>query len=640
MKYLDRKKLGMELFLALRSSAFSRRNELTPDEFVQRLSAQPLHMRVKVVNDVRNALAQLKSKKYDVADSIPQEVLELGLNDVNAERVSGLKPFFAWLISLWRDNDHARSQWMSQLKTVAGSFDTNAGDSLYAVATGNTQRVLIRMAEENTIEMSLHERSWGRLTFTFPNCEIKSKGTFPMLGFIYIMESEGAGEGRYSFEVLLDTEFAAVADNARGMRGENWSTLIFESDAPTASLKALDYMKTMRLRGSSMLKAIRNGSSVLCDKKAIAGENMLTREESAVFPVAWLISNSKRLADLKKNVDSKTECSLFELFENRYRFRQIIKLFEETGEKYAVGQLKKIEQGIEDEDDTAVLKAAAEFSEALDSGAQQGTNMPLLKRIFDELSAASALVEESGENREELVAAAAAEFAKVLEPELKKNGFVGEYPNYRRTRRGKGEIFTAAITENWEIINNSRLTYKFSACAAKTARSREERMKDTLRGVPFALVYATDLEEELPHISSTGRLDCVCDDGGIPVSVDMCTGECTGIDAEKVKEMVDTACSAMKGKSLKRAQRKRRKADKQAKTPHPFIRAFMRFLPGSTVMCIVALATYLLLCRYSEAVAAVPVRFACIPIALAGVITALIASLIRCVVHRNKLWRY
>lgn len=640
MKYLDRKKLGIELFLAMRSSAFSRRNELTPDEFIERLSIQPLFMRTKVVEQVRDAIAQLKSSKYDVADCLPQEITEMNTNDINAEKVSRIKPFFSWLISLWRDNDHARSQWMSQLKTVTASLPTNAGDSLYSVATGNTQRVLIRKADENTIEMSLNERSWGRLALVFPNCTVKNDGSFPMLGYIYIMEAESAGEGRYSFEVLLDTEFSESTDSARSLRSSNWQTLTFESDAPTAVLDSMDYVKILRLRGNSMLKTVRTASTVLCDKKAVAGENMLTRAETAIFPVAWLLSNSKRLADMKDEVDSKTKCALFELFENRYRFRQIIRLFEETGEKYAVKELEKIEKGVEEEDDGAVLKAAQAFSAAIDEGARQGVNMPLVKKLYDELAEASAQVEEKGGNRENLICAVSESFKKAIEPELEKNGFVGTYPNYRRTRRGRGEILTVVVEDGCEIVNNSTLTYKLSACAAKVKRTREERQKELVRGIDFASVYATDLEEELPHLSKTGRLDCIFEGGGIPVTVDMCTRECEEVDSEAVRTLVDAVCRAMNEKGLKRAQKKRRKADKKAKTPHPFIRAFVRFLPASTIMCVAALAAYLLLCRYNEAVAAVPVRYACIPIALAGVITAVIASFVRCIVHKNKLWRY
>lgn len=645
MKYLNRQRLGIEAFLAARSGVFSRHNELTPDELINRLRVQPFAVRNQVVQDVRNAITELTSGKYDTGSLIPPHIEALREDYCSPERVGKLRPFFAWLQSLWRDNDQARSEWISQLKTVARNLNTASGDCLMAVSTGyNNQRALMERLEDGSIVMSLHERRWGRLSISFPHCDDVGEQCLPVLGFMYIIEGEVLSDDRYRFEILFDTEFGIKDDSVRALRPTAWKQVSFTCAAPIVQLAPINYALAANIRGASKLETVRYSSEVLCEKVSLVGDSMLSAAERRALPFARLISASKTLADRGKKGDIKSEDTLVELANNRYVFEQIAELFEKEKAQPLCAMMKKAMEYMDSEDIDGALNNLRRLPLMMDEYCSYGELMPLLEKLNSMMIKAGEC-EEDPSNREAVFRKAAQAFGSMLEPKLSRLGFSGEYPNYRRIRRGKAEYISAIIDREPNAFDSGSLSYGFVLCASQVKMKRAERKAGVLRGIGFENTCAADFFNERPEYSNSGIVDCMPEPGYVRVSVDVLTGETSETDEAAADKMIKCIKRAMSGRNLKRKERRERK-NRVAKYTRrkaavlSYLSAFARFMPTSNIMCAVVAVLYLWGRTQFEAIADISVRTAIFPIALAGVVTALIRALCYCLRRRKKLWMY
>ncbi len=645
MKYLNRQKLGIEAFLASRSNVLSRHNELDPDEFINRLRVQPYAVRLRVANDVREAIAELSGGKYDTASLIPPHIIALSEGQCSPDRVGKMRPFFSWLQSLWRDNDQARSEWISQLKTVARNLNAVSGDCLMAVSTGyNNQRGLLERREDGSVELSMHERRWGRLSINFPNCEIIEGQSLPILGFVYIIEGEALEDGRFRFEILFDTEFFPANDFVRALKPTAWRHASFICDAPGAQLAAVNYALAAEIRGASRLESVRYSSEILCEKASLAGEAMLSAAERSALNVAKLLYATKLLAEKGKKGDARLDDILLDLADNRYAFEKITELFRKEKAEPIAKLLEKSVQYLDSDDVDRALNTMTKIAPVMDSLCAEGELVPLLEKLHSMMLAAGEC-EESGDTREAVFRKAAAAFADALEPQLRKMGFEGKYPHYRRIRHGRAEYISAVTEREGEALEDGRLHFSFIIAAAQTRMKRSERKAGVLRGIDFDKTYGTDLFNERPEYSKSGLVDCADSQPFADVSVDIITGQTSEPDSVLIGKMLRCAKRAMNGFSLRRRERavRRQRIDRKTRRKEAlssFFSAFTRFAPSSTVMCAVAAGLYLWGRTQSDFIAQIDVRTAVFPIALAGIVTALLRALFYCLGRRNKLWTY
>lgn len=646
MRYLNRQRLGIEAFLAARSTVFSRQNELDVPEFMLRLRLQPFSVREQILRDVRSALRELTNGKYDTDSLIPQEVADIVNASFGADSIGRIRPFFEWLQALWRDNDQARSLWKSHLHNAASSMNAAAGDCLLAISSGySNQRALLQLREDGVLELSLHERRWGRLCLHFPNVSDLSENSVPVLGFMYIIESEAQSDGRYRFDMLFDTEFSLKTDSVvRALRSGSWHQLSFTCDAPTAELAAVDYARAADIRGASRLESVRYCSEVLCEKAALSGESLLSAAERTALPAARLISASKTLSDKGKKSDIRSENILLELAENRYAFERLCGQFTADGSEEVVKLLKKIEGFIEMEDADGALRQFRRLPKLMDSLCSYGELMPLLLKLHDIMSYAGDCDEDSS-TREAVFRKAAEAFSHALEPQLSAMGFQGTYPHYRRIKHGKAQYISAVVADEAEALDGSCLNYAFTLCAAQAKMKASQRKSKKIRGIDFDLSFSTDFFNERPEYSHSGLTDCAAEPGSVPVTVDILSGETAVYDEGRIEKMLKCANRAFKGFSLKRKERKLRRShtDKKERKKifrHAFLDAFTRFAPSSAIMCIVVAGLYLWGKTQSEFVASIGIRTAVFPIAFAGIITALLRALFYCLRRRKKLWVY
>lgn len=644
MKYLNRQRLGIEAFLAARSNIFSRHNELGPDELIARLRVQSYAVRSRVAQDVKNAIKELTSGKYDTAALIPSHIAALCDEQCNPERVGKMRPFFAWLQSLWRDNDQARSEWISQLKTVARNLGTASGDCLMAVSTGyNNQRVLIESREDGSLELSLHERRWGRLSISFPRCEMSTENSVPALGFMYILEGEVIENDRYRFEILLDTEFSAPNDTIRALRPTAWKQVSFTCDAPRAQLSPINYTAAADIRGASKLETVRYASEVLCEKASLAGDSMLSAAERTALPMARLISASKNLHDKGKKGDIKSEDTLIELADNRFAFERMAELFEKEKAEPVAKLMQKAISCMDNEDIDSLLRTLRKFPALTDELCSHGELMPLMVSLRNTMLKAGEC-EEAENSREAVFRAAAKAFETAVEPHISKMGFSGEYPHYRRIRHGKAEYISAIVEKEPEALDGGNLSYAFMLCAAQTKMKRAQRKAGTIRGISFSESCATDFFNERPEYSNSGVIDCACEPSFVTVSVDILSGEAT-VDGANIPKMLKCAKRAFNGFALKRRQRRIRKQhtdkkERRRQFVNGFIDALSRFALPSTFMCAVVAGLYLWGRTQFEVIENISIRVAIFPIAYAGLFTAALCALIYCLRRKRKLWIY
>ncbi len=645
MKYLNRQRLGIEAFLASRSSMFSRHNELDPDEFIARLKEQPYAVRSRVAQDVQSAVAELTSGRYDTGSVVPPHIAALSGGQCSPERIGKMRPFFAWLQSIWRDNDQARVEWKSQLKTVARNLNSVSGDCLMAISTGyNNQRALIERREDGSIELSLHERRWGRLSIIFPDCENVSDRCLPTLGFMYIIEGEMAGDDRYHFNILFDTEFSRDDKSIRALRGTAWKQVSFNCGAPQVKLEAINYALAADLRGASRLETVRYSSEVLCEKASLAGDALLSADECTALSAARLISATKTLSDKGRAGDIKSEDMLYDLADNRYVFQQLSQLFKKEKAEPLHKLMQKVIDYMDEEDIDSALKTMKRLPLLMDELCSHCQLMPLLVKLRDMMGRAGDC-EESESTRENVFRKASEAFRNAIEPQLAKLGYSGEYPHYRRIRHRKAEYITAIIEREPDALDGNNLNYAFSLCASQVKMKKAERKAGTLRGVEFEKTIGTDFFNERPEYSNSGIIDCAVKNGCVEISVDILTGETSQADSEAIAAMLKCAKRAMNGFGLKRKERRERKqnTDKKANRKifiSSFLSAFSRYIPTSNIMCAVLAVLYLWGRTQLDVIADMSVRVAVIPIAFAGVVTALIRALIYCLRRRRKLWLY
>lgn len=645
MKYLNRQRLGVEAFLAARSGVFSRNNELTPDELITRLRVQPYSVRNKVAQDVKSAIVELTSGKYDVGSIIPPHIIALCEDSCNPERVGKMRPFFAWLQSLWKDNDLARTEWISRLKAVANDMNDASGECLMAVGTSyNNQRALMEQLDDGCIELSFHERSWGRLSLIFKDCDGFDEQDVPVLGFIYMIEGEPVGDGRFRFEILFDTEFLPKSDAVRALRPDSWRQVSFTCSAPQVELVPINYALAAHLRGASRLETVRYSSIALCEKLSFAGSAMLSAAERRMLPVAKLISASKVLAEKDMEIDIRSDSTLTELAENHYVLTQLSDFFESRNALPLSRLLEKITECSDCDDIDGAFKGFKKVPEMMDELCACGELMPFLERFHGEMLNVGEC-EEVSHSREAVFRSAACCFGEALEERLNKLGFSGEYPHYRRMRRGKAEYVTAIIVRESEMLPDGNLAYGFALCAAQVKTKRAERKKGIIRGIPFEKSCAADFLNERPEYSNSGIVDCLSQSDCAYVDVDIIEAKATLSDESSVDKMVKCVKRAMNGRSLKRAERKARrsrvdKAMSGKEALRSYFFAFARFMPTSNIMCVVMMILYLWGREQLDVIAALNVRVALIPIALAGVVTALLRALLYCLHRRKKLWMY
>lgn len=645
MKYLDRQRLGIEAFLASRSGMFSRHNELDPDEFIARLKEQPYAVRSRVAHDVSSAVMELTSGRYDTGSLIPPHIAALSEEQCSPERVGKMRPFFVWLRNIWRDNDQARSEWKSQLNTVAKSLNSVTGECILAISTGyNNQRALIEQREDGSIELSLHERRWGRLSIRFPQSEVLSEGAVTTLGFMYIVEGELLENDRYRFDILFDTEFSTDDKTIRALRGGAWRQMSFECGTPEVKLDGINYALAADIRGASRLETVRYSSEVLCEKASLAGEAMLSAGERTALPAARLIASTKILSDKGRRGDLKSEDMLIDLADNRYMFERVADIFEKENAEPLSKLMRKTMDCMESENIDGAIRNIRILPKLMDELCSHGQLMPLLVRLHDMMKNAGEC-EETDSTREQIFRKAAKAFCDAVEPKIIRMGFEGEYPHYRRIRHGKAEYITAIIEREPEALDGGRLNYGFSLCASQVKMKRKERKAGILRGIEFEKTIGTDFFNERPQYSNSGIIDCAVKNGYVEVSVDVLTGQTSEPDGKATDAMLRCAKRALNGFGLKRKERLERKRNIDKKTRKKlflssFLSAFARFVPTSNLMCAVLAGLYLWGRTQYEAVADIDVRIAIIPIAFAGIITALIRALFYCLRRKRKLWIY
>ncbi len=645
MKYLNRQRLGIEAFLASRSSMFSRHNELDPDEFIARLKEQPYGVRSRVAKDVSSAVTELTSGRYDTGSLIPPHIAALSQEQCSPERVGKMRPFFAWLQSIWRDNDHARSEWKSRLNTIAKNLSPAAGDCILAISTGyNNQRALIEQREDGSIELSLHERRWGRLSIRFPQCSVLSEGAVTTLGFMYIVEGELLENDRYHFDILFDTEFSADDKSIRALRGNSWRQVSFECDAPKVRLDGINYAMAADIRGASRLETVRYSSEVLCEKASLAGEAMLSAAERTALPVSRLIASTKILSDKGRRGDIRSEDMLIDLADNRYMFERVADIFEKENAEPLSRLMQKTMDCMESENIDGALKTIRILPKLMDELCSHGQLMPLIVRLHDMMKMAGEC-EESDSTRERVFRKAAKAFCDAVEPGLLKMGFEGEYPHYRRIRNGKAEYITAIIEREPEALDGNNLNYGFSLCVSQVKMKRKERKAGVLREIEFEKTIGTDFFNERPQYSNSGIIDCAVKNGFVEVSVDVLTEKASEPDGNAIDAMLRCAKRSLNGFALKRKERLERKRNVDKKTRKKlflssFLSAFARFVPTSNLMCVVLAVLYLWVRTQYEAIASIDVSIAIIPIAFAGIITALIRAFFYCLRRKRKLWIY
>lgn len=666
MKYRNRKSLAIELYLASQSALFSRHNELSPDELISRLRIQSYSVRSQVAAQIRESVTELINKKNDVADLIPQRVAELSTDLCNANRIHRMRPFFKWLGEIQRENDFARTNWMRQLRSVSASMGSTISEFFGTFCTGNNQRVYLE-ERDGVVVMSLGERSWGKLEVMFPDCKVQD-GTLPIIAFVFLMEIDnGSEEGRYSFELLLDTDFGSDEYPARALRANGWHTVKFESACPIFRLRPCNYAQEMRLTGPSRGERVFECSNVLLEKAQTVSESALTAEERQVLPIATFFYCSGKLQTEPKKGNPIVERALVSLFENRYTMQRVADFFKEENIPSISSAIDKVLEYSENDMIREALQASIRFFEIINEETSAGNTRKLLYRlenmifkafeagqqgagalcdIGEDMSKSAgtiALPEDALRSQYQARQFAVAHLATLLDERLHEMKYEGTFPDYRRIRHGYAQYITVCETGNPHFYPNADMEFSFSLCLGKTRISRKEKKSGEIRGVPYEHTSAGDSKHETCRHSRFGVMDFLPQTKEATVKVNVLTGEVSVPHPEAFDALLRLAKKFMRGANLTRAQRKERKKyqkDTDAPVRRPFWDKFIKIAPKCNLLCPVLLVVYFILRSLSDTVAALDLRIVALIVALSGIITAAAAAGIYCLRRYKKLWKY
>ncbi|MDR1002847.1 MAG: hypothetical protein LBL82_06235 [Oscillospiraceae bacterium] len=638
MKFLNRRLLGIEVFLAAQSPVFSRQNDLTSEQLTERLDSQFYSVKLQLARDISDVVTELQSDKYDVSDLIPEKVKALADMDfsVNAETY---KPFFDWMIGVWRDNDFSRSSWLSEIQHTARYMPKNAEDFLVTFATKNIGRVILDV-KDGVLYMSVNERKWGKCSFSFPDFSAEENTTFPALGFVTMMEAERLEDGRYQFEILIDTEFSSLAEPDRLLRPDKWKTVRITSGEPEFFLTPVNYMKQLRLKGLSTLEIVLRSSDILVEKLSILGESNLSAAEKNALNMAFLLSGTSQMLEAAGKKGGVVDAEyLSKLFDNRYAFGSVIRIFRDEDAQPEVKLLEEALEKCECEQYADALKKTMEFAKSFAEGVKSGRLWKLVSKLEQIFSDIVEQAQPSEALKDALFYSAVNELSAHTDKVAGQFGFEGTFPHYSRIRGNKAEyIFFLHL--NLEAKSDlGKLPFCFTAEAAQLKLTREQRSSRTVFGLPLSEVSAADVANLNSSAAKSGNLSFALGEAArITVFAQMTDMTTEFSDEEKILSAVKSADSSMKGKALSYAQRSLRK--KMKLHSRSFIPTLLHVFPRSIFVCLASFILYItgntLGWRYFD----LDMSAAIIPIMLSGAVAAVIYSALSCAVKSKKLWRF
>lgn len=654
MKYIDRKKIGIEMLFAFMSPITSQENEMSAEDTVKTLCEQPRKTRAKIAEMINSGIKTLtKNTSIDVKEYLNEDINDLAKYPVTEDTMKRLEPFFEWLMNIQRENALARDYSKYMLNDAASRMDRNTADFLRSYSDISGQGVTL-MRRDDSVIMYTQERFWGRAGLVFPDVDMKFVGSFPIVGFVFWIDTEYHDNNRYTVTFMLDVEFGNTENQKRTLQDRNWVKFTFECSRPYMELNSRDYGKMFADAGKCGHDFIAEWSSELMLKEATIGESSLSDREKELMPAARVLRLAYQLAEIDEGQspirrnDARLSDKVLETLENRYKFDFFEKLFKSVGEEELYNLLNDAMVAWSNSDFDETCKNVWSFARRLKEKEAADTVRPLYKKIIEQMRSCTA--EFDGESEIYGSCPQALENVRAaLEPDLNSMGFSGEFPHYRRRRGNKGEYISVIMSDLNDFSSNGKMKYRFELAAAVKKLKKQSKGVYFAAGMPFDETAAEDCRSVSDKNAKYARLGGDYDGSVSITSVELFDGiaELNNNDEEPTFELnkfAQAASDAMKGKKIPRWYKKIRRESK-IKPQHKLTlgKALLKYLPFGLYLTLMLLLSYFA-CDYMFTVTdyfpQLTADIAMYISLITGLLVTLICASVKIYSKKKRIWRY
>lgn len=654
MKYIDRKKIGIEMLFAFMSPITSQENQMNAEETVQRICEQPRKTRAKIAELINSGIKTLtQNMSIDVKSYLNEDILDLAKYPVTADTMKRLVPFFEWLQDIQRENTLTRDKSRYMLNDAASRMDRETADFLRTFSDISGQGVTF-MRRDDSVVMYTQERFWGRAGLVFPDVDTKFIGSFPIVGFIFWIDAEYHDNNRYTFSFMLDVEFGNTEHQKRTLQDRNWVKFKFECARPHIELQANDYGKTFADAGKCGHDFIESWSNEIMIKEGTIGESSLSAKEKELLPAAHVLRLAYQLADIDEGMpvmfrnDARLSEKVLETLENRYKFDFFEKLFKSAGEDELYGLLNDAMIAWSNSNFDETCKNVWAFARKLKAKESADSVRLLYKKIIEQMISCTA----EFDGKSELYGSCpqALENARTfVEPTLNALGFFGEFPHYRRRRGKNGEYISVVMSDVKDFSANGVIGYRFELSAAVKKLKKQSNGEYLAGGMPFDETTAEDCRSVSDENVKYTRLGGDYDNSVSVTNVKIFDGlaELNNSDEAgnlELNKFLGVASDSMKGKKMPRWYKKMRRAAK-IKPEHKltFGKALLGYLPIGLYLTLMLMLGYFV-CDYAFTVTDyLPQLTAniamCISL-IAGLLVTLAGAGLRFHDKKKRIWRY
>lgn len=462
----------------------------------------------------------------------------------------------------------------------------------------------------------------------------------PLPGFAIAAEVDDTDRSRPVFNLLVDTLFGETKKDFsdRLLSDEGWQTVSFAYNDITVDAVFVDYAARLELRGKAKSDALFELCRILLNKRLIVGVDALTTKERTMMPVVSLLGALGELTSDTPGDFAEWQCEdiILETLSNRSATQGFITSLREYGCDDLAVLMEKAAAESYDDHETEALRCVKLFGLLLDKKLSDGSARLLLHYLYDQFCQMSR--QNTGSTSKTI-----AERRVLLQIDngvastMRRLGFSGSFPNFRRTRGDKVEYISFMLDRRSERINHGVMSYGASIAAAQIDSRRLEDYKK--RGLDCRDATAFDCLPEALDLSDYGELCNFGDNGPAIFDVDFyAKGEPSVTHAEitKLTGYLDYAEHQFTFGHLPSGYRRRSSARDAIGA---FGRSFIRCLPIALCVTVLLLAIYLLVGERLISGALTRPEAACVGLGFCAVFN-IIASLCRYALRSRRLWRF
>ena len=439
MNYIDRTKIGIEMFLGQLSPLTSALNQHTPEETVELLQQDSYTAQSGECRRIQGGLRRLISNRYTLKDTLPARIRMVAESQFTPtpER---LLPVFRWAQNLRRDNEQARVRWLYALKDVTSTLRPEAGAFLRSFSELAAQRVSI-LPENNSVVLAIPDSLWGQISLRFTGMTPESIPHSPLFGYLFWAEADRCSNG-FEFRFVIDTEFSDTAYQERLLQSKNWQELTLRCTAIESDIRCCNYAARIESHGFAESDALFMCFGELLRKQSLLGAQVLSGTEARLIGTATLFARLEFVPNAP--VMSGHLPPITQLMENRYQLAQTANLLERecgTFGQTLAAFLRDASDYYEDEDPIRCQKKLRQFCEFLrdaqHSGEIRALTHPLLA-LFREGCANCTSPEPFAAH----YADAQAQIESAVGPLLLQHGFSGQFPHFHRLSGRRAEYIS------------------------------------------------------------------------------------------------------------------------------------------------------------------------------------------------------